>query len=202
MSDKAVDINIEDPAEEKIQRPDQKEEEEAKETLPEEEAGSEDAEQAGSGDEETGSGEAEKAEKTEEAEEDANARYMRLLAEFQNYKKRVEKEKSGLYSYANEKIMTELLQVMDNFERALEQGESDGFKEGMEMIFDQLGTVLAKEGLAEITALGEDFDPNIHNAVMTEETDEYESGKVSGVMQKGYTLNGRVIRPSMVKVAE
>jgi len=135
-------------------------------------------------------------------EEDESARYLRLLAEFQNYKKRVEKEKSGLYSYANEKIMTELLQVMDNFERALEQSESDGFKEGMEMIFDQLGAVLEKEGLAEITALGEDFDPNIHNAVMTEETEEYESGKVSGVMQKGYTLNGKVIRPSMVKVAE
>lgn len=135
-------------------------------------------------------------------EEDESARYLRLLAEFQNYKKRVEKEKSGLYSYANEKIMTELLQVMDSFERALEQSESDGFKEGMEMIFDQLGAVLEKEGLAEITALGEDFDPNIHNAVMTEETEEYESGKVSGVMQKGYTLNGKVIRPSMVKVAE
>ncbi|MBQ9060091.1 MAG: nucleotide exchange factor GrpE, partial [Firmicutes bacterium] len=58
-----------------------------------------------------------------------------------------------------------------------------------------------KAGLAEITALGEDFDPNVHNAVMAEETEEYESGKVSGVMQKGYTLNGKVIRPSMVKVA-
>ena len=91
---------------------------------------------------------------------------------------------------------------MDNFERALEQGESDGFKEGMEMIFNQLGSVLEKEGLAEIDALGEDFDPNIHNAVMTEETEEYESGKVSGVMQKGYTLNGKVISPSMVKVSD
>ena len=71
----------------------------------------------------------------------------------------------------------------------------------MEMIFKQLGNVLEKAGLAEIAALGEDFDPNFHNAVMTEETEEYESGKVSGVMQKGYTLNGKLIRPSMVKVA-
>ena len=138
----------------------------------------------------------------ESEKEESDARYLRLMADFQNYKKRVEKEKKDLYSYANEKIIIELLSVLDNFERALEQEtEGDGFKEGMEMIFKQLGDVLEKSGLAEIAALGEDFDPNFHNAVMTEETEEYESGKVSGVMQKGYTLNGKVIRPSMVKVA-
>ena len=140
------------------------------------------------------------AEAAEPAEAD-DAKYLRLLTEFQNYKKRTEKEKTDLYSYANEKIMTELLEVLDNFERALEQEAGDGFKEGMELIFTQLTNVLTKAGLAEITALGEDFDPNVHNAVMAEETEEYESGKVSGVMQKGYTLNGKVIRPSMVKVA-
>ena len=91
--------------------------------------------------------------------------------------------------------------MIDNFERALEHDDGDdGFKKGMEMIFKQLSDVLEKAGLAEIPALGEEFDPNFHNAVMTEETEEYESGKVSGVMQKGYTLNGKVIRPSMVKV--
>ena len=138
----------------------------------------------------------------EPEKEESDARYLRLMADFQNYKKRVEKEKKDLYSYANEKIIIELRAVLDNFERALEQEtEGDGFKEGMEMIFKQLGDVLEKSGLAEIAALGEDFDPNFHNAVMTEETEEYESGKVSGVMQKGYTLNGKVIRPSMVKVA-
>lgn len=141
-------------------------------------------------------------EKKEEAtEEDGDAKYLRLMADFQNYKKRVEKEKKDLYSYANEKLVTELLAVLDNFERALSHEDSgDGFKEGMEMIFKQLTDVLEKSGLAEIAALGEDFDPNFHNAVMTEETEEYESGKVSGVLQKGYTLNGKVIRPSMVKV--
>lgn len=136
-------------------------------------------------------------------QEDADRKYLRLMADFQNYKRRVEKEKRDLYSYANEKIMGELLEVMDNFERALEQSANDsgtGLMEGMEMIFKQLSDVLEKEGLKEIEALGEDFDPNVHNAVMTEETEEYESGKVSGVMQKGYTLNGKVIRPSMVKV--
>ena len=141
-------------------------------------------------------------EKKEEApEEDGDTKYLRLMADFQNYKKRVEKEKKDLYSYANEKLVTEILAVLDNFERALAHEDSgDGFKEGMEMIFKQLVDVLEKSGLAEIAALGEDFDPNFHNAVMTEETEEYESGKVSGVLQKGYTLNGKVIRPSMVKV--
>lgn len=136
-----------------------------------------------------------------ESKEDESTRYMRLMADFQNFKKRAAKEKTDLYQYANEKIVTELLTVLDNFERALEQEAGDaGFKEGMELIFKQLGDVLEKSGLAEIEALGEDFDPNFHNAVMTEESEEYESGKISGVLQKGYTLNGKVIRPSMVKV--
>lgn len=135
-------------------------------------------------------------------QEDENTKYMRLMADFQNYKRRVEKEKSDIYAYANEKLVVELLEVIDNFERALEvETEDTGFKEGMTMIFKQTGAVLEKAGLAEIPALGEVFDPNVHNAVMSEDTEEYESGKVSGVMQKGYTLNGKVIRPSMVRVA-
>ena len=77
---------------------------------------------------------------------------------------------------------------------------SDLYRDGMEMIFRQLTDVLQKAGLKEIEALGEDFDPNFHNAVMTEDNPDYESGKVSDVMQKGYTLNNKVIRPSMVKV--
>ena len=152
-------------------------------------------------DEKAEAAEEKKEEKEAEPEEDGDAKYLRLMADFQNYKKRVEKEKKDLYSYANEKLVTELLAVLDNFERALAHEDSGGgFKEGMEMIFKQLMDVLEKSGLAEIAALGEDFDPNFHNAVMTEETEEYESGKVSGVLQKGYTLNGKVIRPSMVKV--
>lgn len=175
--------------------------EEIKEEVKEEEIKEEsDAKAADAGDEESGK-EEKGEEKKEEPEEEGNAKYLRLMADFQNYKKRVEKEKKDLYAYANENIMGELIAVLDNFERALEQDAVDGFKEGMEMIFKQLGDVLAKSGLAEITALGEEFDPNVHNAVMTEETEEYESGKVSGVMQKGYTLNGKVIRPAMVKVA-
>ena len=139
-----------------------------------------------------------------EAEEEAlNARYLRLMADFQNFKRRTEKEKNDIYAFANEKIISELLNVIDNFERALDAGNAeDSFYKGMEMILKQLLGVLEKAGASEIAALGEEFDPNFHNAVMTEDSDEYESGKVTEVLQKGYVLNNKVIRPSMVKVAK
>lgn len=141
--------------------------------------------------------------KESSAEEEAlNVKYMRLMADFQNFKRRTEKEKSDIYAFANEKIVSELLNVIDNFERALLHGAAgDSFAEGMNMIFKQLQGVLEKAGVKEIEALGLDFDPNFHNAVMTEDSTEYESGKVTEVLQKGYTLNSKVIRPSMVKVA-
>ena len=155
----------------------------------------------GAAEAESGKEKGEEIKEEEGKEESDDLRYLRLMADFQNYKKRVEKEKKDLYAYANENIMSDLLTVMDNFERALEHDADENFKEGIEMIFKQLQDALEKSGLAEIPALGEDFDPNVHSAVMAEETEDYESGKVSGVMQKGYTLNGKVIRPSMVKVA-
>lgn len=136
-------------------------------------------------------------------EEELNTRYLRLAADFQNYKRRVEKEKGDIYAYANEKIVVELLDVIDNFERALEHGaENESFAEGMNMIFKQFRGVLEKSGVEEINALGENFDPNFHHAVLTEKSDEHESGKVIQVLQKGYLLNKKVIRPAMVKVAE
>lgn len=140
---------------------------------------------------------------SESSEDEAlNTKYLRLMADFQNYKRRTEKEKSDIYAFANEKLVKELLDVIDNFERALAAGnDGDKFLEGMEMILKQLQGVLEKAGVAEIKCLGEEFDPNFHNAVMTEDSTEYESGKVTAVLQKGYTLNGRVVRPVMVKVS-
>ena len=178
------------------------------------EASEETAEEAAA--EETAETETEPEEKKEEASDkkeeseaekqlaDMNAKYVRLMADFQNQKKRFEKEKADIYQFANEDIVKSLLEVIDNFERALDASQDDGskFREGMEMIFKQLMGALEKAGVSEIKALGEEFDPNFHNAVMMEETDEFESNKVSGVMQKGYTLNSKVIRPSMVKVAQ
>lgn len=136
-------------------------------------------------------------------EEELNVRYLRLAADFQNYRKRVEKEKGDIYAYANEKIVVEMLDVIDNFERALEHSnDNEGFMEGMNMIFKQFKGVLEKNGVEEMNALGELFDPNFHHAVLTESSVEYESGKVTQVLQKGYMLNKKVIRPAMVKVAE
>jgi len=143
-------------------------------------------------------------EKQEESEDDQNTKYLRLMADFQNYKRRSEKEKSDVYAYANEKLLGELLSVLDNFERALghEADAAGSFSEGMSMIFKNFKDVLEKAGLEEIEALGQEFDPNIHNAVMTDTNSDYESGMVCDVVQKGYKLKDRVVRPSMVKVAE
>ena len=147
----------------------------------------------------------EKEETCEEAaadDEALNTKYLRLMADFQNYKRRTEKEKGDIYAVANEKIVSELLNVIDNFERALDAGsDGDSFVEGMNLIFKQLQGVLEKAGVVEIEALGQDFDPNFHHVVLTEDSAECESGKVTAVLQKGYLLNNKVIRPSMVKVA-
>lgn len=147
----------------------------------------------------------EKSEQPEEPKEDGDARYMRLAADFQNYKRRTEKEKSDIYQYANEKIALDIIEVMDNFERAIAHSADCAdkqFAEGVEMIYKQLKGVLDKNNIIVIEAEGHEFDPNFHNAVMVEDNPDYESGIVIQAMQKGYTLNGKVIRSSMVKVAQ
>ena len=142
-------------------------------------------------------------EKPAEPQQSESEKYARLFAEFQNYKRRTEKEKSDLYAYAGEKFASDLLEVMDNFERAMEaKPEGDKFADGMEMILSQLKSVMTKNHVEEIKALGEPFDPNFHHAVMTEEAEGTESGIVTKVFQKGYTLNNKVIRPAMVAVSQ
>ena len=138
-----------------------------------------------------------------EEEEAWSDKYTRLMADFQNFKKRTEKEKADVYSFANEKIMTDMLQVIDNFERALgSECQDQAYAEGMQMIFKQFTDILKNSGLEEIEAVGHDFDPNFHHAVLTDSNPDFDSGKVTEVLQKGYKLNGKVIRPSMVKVNE
>lgn len=194
-----VQVNNEELKEE-LNRDTEKTEAEAAETDDTEKVGEEKADRA----EETREPETEEnaaAEEASEEDEALNTKYMRLMADFQNYKRRVEKEKSDIYAYANEKIVTELLSVIDNFERALQVETADqSFAEGMAMIFKQMTDVLEKAGMEEIKAHGEAFDPNFHNAVMTEDNPDFESGQVTEVLQRGYTLNKKVIRPSMVKV--
>lgn len=142
------------------------------------------------------------AEETKEEDEDLQNKFLRLNADFQNFRRRVEKEKSDIYAYANENMAKQLLEVIDNFERAMAAETSDEkFQEGMALILKQLQGVLEKNHVEEIEALGKPFDPNFHNAVMTEASEE-ESGTVTKVFQKGYTLNKKVIRPAMVVVAQ
>ena len=125
------------------------------------------------------------------------------MAEYQNYRRRTEKEKSDIYAFANEEFAKQLLDVLDNFERAMETETADEkYKEGMELILKQLKTVLEKNKVEEIEALSKPFDPNCHNAVMNVEAEGFESGTVAQVFRKGYILNNKVIRPAMVAVAQ
>ena len=186
--DKKKQIPIEDSVDEA---------EEVKAEEAEEKAEGEAAEEAEKEDKENKA--EEEAKKAEEAESE---RYMRLMAEFQNFKRRVAKEKSDIHAYANEKIVGELLPVLDNFERALdaEGGDLEAYAKGMQLIFEQLKTALENAGLEEITAMDETFDPNVHNAVMTDNLEDKEDGTITKVLQKGYKLKDKVIRPSMVAV--
>lgn len=136
-----------------------------------------------------------------EADKAWTEKYLRLMADFENFRMRTEKEKAEVYSFANEKIMTDMLPVIDNFERALEvECQDQAYVDGVQMIFKQLTDILKKSGLEEIEALGHDFDPNFHHAVLTDSNPDFDSGMVTEVLQKGYTMNGKVIRPAMVKV--
>ncbi|MDR3225798.1 MAG: nucleotide exchange factor GrpE [Clostridiales Family XIII bacterium] len=142
----------------------------------------------------------------EEPQEDADTRYIRLVADFQNFKRRTEKEKSDIYAYANEKFAADLLEVIDNFERAIAQdagsGADEKFIEGMRMIMEQFVNVLERNDIEEIPATGADFDPNVHNAVQMMASKDYASGKVMEVIQKGYKIKEKVLRPATVVVAQ
>ena len=173
--------------------------EEAPEENKEESEKAESAENAEEKEEKT---EEKTAEKKEE-DEDLNTRYMRLMADFQNFRRRTEKEKSDIYAFGNEKLVSDLLPVLDNMERALAAApEGDKFAEGMELIYKQMVDVLKKNKVEEIEAEGKVFDPNLHNAVMRQAKEGAESDTIITVLQKGYTLNGKVVRPSTVIVAE
>ena len=129
---------------------------------------------------------------------------LRLNAEYANFRRRTAEEKATIGLYANEKAFNELIPVIDNMERALEacdDKESPLFV-GVDMVYKQLLDALRKSGLERIDAeIGQDFDPNLHMAVMQEASDEYEPGKILMVLQKGYRLDKKVLRASMVKVS-
>lgn len=126
----------------------------------------------------------------------------RNMAEFDNFKKRMSKEKENLYASVTSDIIEALLPIIDNFEQAIATECTDtSFKDGIAMIYNQIKDSLMKQGLEIIPDLGETFDPNLHQAVMHEENDQYSEKEVIEVFRKGYRLGDKVIRHSMVKVA-
>jgi len=131
---------------------------------------------------------------------------QRLQADFENFRRRTRAEKEELIQYASEGVITKLLPVLDNFERALtaakDREEGKGLFEGVEMIFRQFLQVLTNEGLQAVDSVGCAFDPNCHEAVMQVDSDDAEKDTVLEELQKGYRLKGKLIRPSMVKVAK
>lgn len=129
-------------------------------------------------------------------------RYMRTLADFDNYRKRADREKTEFFKYALAAPMKDILPVLDNFDRALEHAEQeDDFHKGVLLIYKQLYEVLQKHGLRPIEEMGVHFDPNIHEAVIREEDPSVPSHTVVAVLQKGYFLHDRLLRPALVKVA-
>lgn len=138
----------------------------------------------------------------EDALNEANNKYIRLFAEYDNYRKRTAKEKSETYSNASAKCIEELLPVIDSFERSLDvECTDENFKNGMSMIFGQLKNFLEKMNVTAIDALGAEFDPNIHNAISQQDGTDYASNHVCTVFQKGYRIGDKLIRPAMVAVA-
>ncbi len=130
--------------------------------------------------------------------------YLRLYAEFENYKRRIQNEAQIQKKYQAQSVLTDVLPALDNFERALKiEGDDESFnslKKGVEMVYDSLTKALEDNGLQRIKTEGEQFDPNYHQAVIQDDHPDYESGQITEELQPGYKLNDRVLRASMVKV--
>ena len=143
--------------------------------------------------------------KLQEEYDKLNQQYIRLAADFDNYRKRQAQEKEGLIKYGTENALKQLLEVLDNFERghkALESVEDcEKVKESFDLVHKQVCEVLTKMGLEEIKAIGEDFDPNFHEAVMQTPTSEHKEHTVIAELQKGYKMGDKVLRPTLVNVA-
>ncbi|HCY9877785.1 TPA: nucleotide exchange factor GrpE [Staphylococcus aureus] len=131
-------------------------------------------------------------------------KYLRLYAEFENYKRRIQKENEINKTYQGQRVLTDILPAIDNIERALQiEGDDETFKslqKGVQMVHESLINALKDNGLEVIKTEGEAFDPNIHQAVVQDDNPDFESGEITQELQKGYKLKDRVLRPSMVKV--
>ena len=130
-------------------------------------------------------------------------RLLRTAAEFDNYRKRMDRERRDLADHAAGEAIKDLLPIIDNLERALQaSAQDDPLRKGVELIHKQMLEMLRKRGVTPIEALGADFDPNVHEAVTHEESDQHREGEVMEELQRGYKVGERLLRPSMVKVAK
>jgi len=138
--------------------------------------------------------------------DESESRFLRLRADFDNLKRRAQTERVAQEKYRAQNLLTDLLPVLDNFERALQveatTEDAESMKKGIEMVYRSLIEATTKEGLEPVASEGEVFDPNIHHAVMQEQDDSKEQGIVLQELQKGYKLKDRILRPAMVKVNE
>lgn len=169
-----------------------------------EEAATEEAEEAGEEATEKKGFFKKKKDKKDEQIEELNDKLKRQMAEFENFRKRTEKEKTQMYDMGAKSIIEKVLPVIDNFERGLaavpEENKDDAFVTGMDKVYKQMLTELESIGVKAIEAVGEEFNPDFHNAVMQMESEEYESGVVAQELQKGYMYKDSVVRHSMVAV--
>ncbi|SDA43905.1 molecular chaperone GrpE [Butyrivibrio sp. INlla18] len=195
-ADKEVLENIMEELEKEAE---EKEEKAAEETASEENATEAEAETS----EET---KKEKKDPLKEKIDELNDKVMRQMAEFENFRKRTDKEKSQMFEQGQANVLEKLLPVVDNFERGLaavpEEDKDGAFADGMNKIYKQLIKQLEDLGVTPIEAVGKEFDPNLHNAVMQVESEEYESGMVAQELQKGYMFHETVLRHSMVGVSQ
>jgi molecular chaperone GrpE len=131
-------------------------------------------------------------------------KYVRAAAELDNYKKRAVREKADAIKYGNENLLRDILPLLDNMDRALEHAcnsdDFDAFKKGLKMLQDQFISCLQKHGVEKIEAVGKDFDPHVHEAMLQVESTEHEHSKVVSEFERGYLLNGRLLRPAKVSV--
>jgi len=131
-------------------------------------------------------------------------KYVRAVAELDNYKKRAVREKADAIRYGNENLLRDILPLVDNMDRAMEHAcnseDFNAFREGLKMLQQQLLSCLQKHGVEQIEAVGKDFDPHVHEAMLQVESKEHDESKVVGEFERGYLLNGRLLRPSKVSV--
>ncbi len=219
-TDEGIKIDIESPEqfEEDVSRileEEEKKMEESEKPVEEEESKPEDASEVKTeeepeekDDKKKHHGKKDKKEKKDPRDEkiaDLEDRVKRQMAEFENFRKRTDKEKSQMFDMGAKNVIEKILPVIDNFERGLEnipESADEAFANGMKMIYKQMTDELDKIGVKPIEAVGQPFDPNFHNAVMQVESEEYESGIVAQELQKGYMYRDTLVRPSMVGVVQ